>query len=259
MNEQSLCQLLTEVSRGQRGIEETVELLKRLPFEQVDGFAKIDHHRALRRNRPETIYCEGKTPAQVAMIFERMAAHAPRVLATRASSDHHLETVQHVPRVKYDAVSRCLWIDDGPVAVNALQPMLVAAGTSDIPVAEESAIALHLCGYEVQRIYDVGVAGLHRLLAHLPRLQAAPVLIVFAGMEGALPSVVAGLVPAPVIAVPTSVGYGASFGGLAALLGALNSCSPGIGVVNIDNGFGAAQLAAAILDGMQPASKGAAQ
>src|SRR6185437_11466666 len=155
--------------------------------------------------------------------------------------------------------SRCLWIDDAPTAPSTLVPMLVAAGTSDIPVAEEAALALVLCGYSVERIYDVGVAGLHRLLAHLPRIQAAPVLIVFAGMEGALPSVVAGLVAAPVIAVPTSVGYGASFGGLAALLGALNSCSPGIGVVNIDNGFGAAQLAAAILDGMQPPSKGAAQ
>ncbi|HEX5244323.1 MAG TPA: nickel pincer cofactor biosynthesis protein LarB, partial [Tepidisphaeraceae bacterium] len=216
MNEQSLSQLLTDVSTGQRGIAEAVELLKRLPFEQIDGFAKIDHHRTLRRNRPEAIYCEGKTPMQVAMIFERMAAHSPRVLATRASAAHHLETVQRVPRVKYDAISRCLWIDDAPTALSALQPMLVAAGTSDIPVAEESAIALSLCGYCVERIYDVGVAGLHRLLAHLPRLQAAPVLIVFAGMEGALPSVVAGLVAAPVIAVPTSVGYGASFGGLAA-------------------------------------------
>jgi hypothetical protein len=251
MNEQSLGQLLKDVSQSRCSVEEAVQTLKTLPFEAVEDFAKIDHHRALRRNRPEVIYCAGKTPEQVAMIFERMANSSPRVLGTRANREHYEATIKRVPAAIFDEMSRCLWIDNASPESKCLKPLLVAAGTSDIPIAEEAARTLMLNGYGVERIYDVGVAGLQRLLAHVPRLRAAPVIIVFAGMEGALPSVLAGLVASPVIAVPTSVGYGASFGGLAALLGMLNSCSPGIGVVNIDNGFGAAQLALAILDPLE--------
>jgi hypothetical protein len=256
MNEQSVRKLLDDVATRERSIDEAVALLRLLPFEAVDGFAKIDHHRALRRNMPEVIYCAGKTPRQTAMIFRQMAERSSRVLGTRATEEHYAAAAELVPRVQYDRVARCLWVNDAPPVSKGPKPLLIAAGTSDIPIAEEAAITLAISDYSVERIYDVGVAGLHRLLAQLPSLQSAPVLIVFAGMEGALPSVVAGLVACPVIAVPTSVGYGASFGGLAALLGMLNSCSPGIAVVNIDNGFGAACLAASILDGRGPSGTG---
>lgn len=251
MNEQTICQLLNEVKRSERSIDDAVGILRTLPFESLDGFANIDHHRALRRNRPEVIYCAGKTPPQVAAIFQCMADKSPRVLGTRATTEHFAATVDLVPQAQFDPVSRCLWFEAEPASIKPLRPLLVAAGTSDIPIAEESARSLILNGYHSDRLFDVGVAGLHRLLGNLTPLRAAPLVIVFAGMEGALPSVLAGLIAAPVIAVPTSVGYGASFGGLAALLGMLNSCSPGIGVVNIDNGFGAAELALAILDRME--------
>ena len=252
MNEEILTRLLTQVQRSERSVADAVEALKTLPYEAVDGFARIDCHRALRRGRAEAIFCAGKSPQQVAAIFESMARRSPRVLATRASAEHFSAVIEVTPAAQFDPVSRCIWLEDEPARPRTLRPvLLVAAGTSDIPVAEEAARSLSMDGYAADRVYDVGVAGLHRLLAHLTELRAAPVVMVFAGMEGALPSVVAGLVAAPVIAVPTSVGYGASFGGLAALLGMLNSCSPGIGVVNIDNGFGAAQLAMAILDPME--------
>jgi hypothetical protein len=253
MNEQILRKILHEVAASERSIDQAVTDLRSLPFESVDGFAKIDHHRALRRNMPEVIYCAGKTPEQTARILHHMAERSHRVLGTRATAEHHAAAVALVPRVQFDPVARCLWINDSPSPVHQLQPLLVAAGTSDIPVAEEAARTLEISDYQVERIYDIGVAGLHRLLAHVSKLQAAPLLIVCAGMEGALPSVIAGLVACPVIAVPTSVGYGASFGGLAALLGMLNSCSPGIAVVNIDNGFGAACLAVSILNGLRSA------
>ena len=245
MDEESIRSLLTRVAQREQGVEEAMAALRVLPFEDL-SFAKIDHHRALRRGHPEVIYCAGKTPAQVADICRAMAARSDRVLGTRAGPEHFAAAAAVVPGLEYHASARVIWLDRRPDRPRREGVALLAAGTSDLPVAEEAAITLDLMGHSVQRIYDVGVAGLHRLLHHLPALQSANVVIVVAGMEGALPSVVGGLVAAPVIAVPTSVGYGASFGGLAALLGMLNSCASGIAVVNIDNGFGAGHLAAVI-------------
>jgi pyridinium-3,5-biscarboxylic acid mononucleotide synthase len=245
LDEQTIRALLERVARGQQTVDEAVENLRTLPYEDL-GFAKLDHHRELRRGFPETVFCQGKTPDQVAEIVQRLAANGPRVLGTRASSEHYEAARLRVPQLEYDETARVIWLDREPERARKSGIVLVAAGTSDLPVAEEAAITLDLLGHSVQRIYDVGVAGLHRLLNHLPMLRGANVVICCAGMEGALPSVVAGLIAAPLIAVPTSVGYGASFGGLAALLGMLNTCSPGVGVVNIDNGYGAAHLAAAI-------------
>lgn len=246
LNEQTLRKLLSQVAQREQGVEEALASLRVLPFEEVAEFAKIDHHRDLRRGFPEVIYCAGKTPEQVSQIVQRLAARAARVLGTRASAEHFEAALKLVPDVKYDHTARAIYFDREPDRARKPGIVLAAAGTSDLPVAEEAARTLDLMGHSVQRIYDIGVAGLHRMLHHLPQLRQANVVIVVAGMEGALPGVVAGLIEPPVIAVPTSVGYGASFNGLAALLGMLNSCSPGVGVVNIDNGYGAAHLAAAI-------------
>jgi NCAIR mutase (PurE)-related protein len=213
----------------------------------------VDHHRALRRGHPEVIYCAGKTPRQVAEIARRLAEHSPRFLATRASREQFEIAQQLVPELQYDDCARTFWLNRERDAPRRPGVALVSAGTSDLPVAEEAARTLEVMGQAPDRLYDVGVAGLQRVLAHLPQLRAANVVIVVAGMEGALPGVVAGLIAAPVIAVPTSAGYGASFGGLAALLGMLNSCSPGVSVVNIDNGFGAAYQAAVINAAIAPA------
>ncbi len=249
-NEQILRELLNRVARHDQSVEAAIEALRTLPYEVEDlEFARIDHHRALRRGHPEVIYCSGKTTEQVATIFQRMARASPRVLGTRATAEQAQAVQREVGEaVQYDPLARAIWIDHEPERVRRDGAVIVAAGTSDLPVAQEAHITLNLMGYAPKRLYDIGVAGLHRLLAELPALRIARAVVVVAGMEGALPSVVAGLIAAPVVAVPTSVGYGASFGGLAALLGMLNSCSPGIGVVNIDNGFGAAYLAASILD-----------
>jgi NCAIR mutase (PurE)-related protein len=247
MNESAIRNLLKEIASGQRKIEEGVDALRTLPFEAVDGFAKVDHHRGFRRGVPEAIYCAGKTAEQVGAIFCCMAGRAEKVLGTRATAQHFEAARALVPDLQYDPIGRCIWIDRTADAQLVPGVLIVTAGTSDIPVAAETAITLQLLGLESPQVHDVGVAGIHRLLAQLPALRAAKVLIVIAGMEGALPSAVAGLAPAPIIAVPTSVGYGASFGGLAALLGMLSGCAPGVGVVNIDNGFGAACLAASIL------------
>jgi len=246
-DEQTIRSLLGRVACREQTVEDAVAALRTLPFEDL-GFAKIDHHRHLRRGFPEVIYCAGKTPRQVADIAARLAARSDRVLGTRAGPDHYAEAVAAVPGLNYDATARVLWLDRDPGRPRRDGVVLLAAGTSDLPVAEEAAVTLDLMGHAPRRLYDVGVAGLQRLLCHVPLLRAANVIIVAAGMEGALPSVVAGLVTAPVIAVPTSVGYGASFGGLAALLGMLNCCAPGVVVVNIDNGYGAAHAAAAIND-----------
>lgn len=247
MDESSLRQLLQDVAGGRRGVDDAVSSLRTLPFEQVDGFAHVDHHRAFRRGLPEAVYCAGKTAEQVAAIFECMCRQAARVLGTRATDQHFRATRDLVPDAQFDATSRCLWVDRSPETVRRDGTLILTAGTSDLPVAAEASITLNLLGYASPQVNDVGVAGIHRLLAQLPKIRAARVLIVIAGMEGALPSAVAGLAAAPIIAVPTSVGYGASFGGLAALLGMLSGCAPGVGVVNIDNGFGAACLAATIL------------
>lgn len=245
LNEQSIRELLVRVSQGEQSVEEALASLRHLPFEDT-GFAKLDHHRSLRQGFPEVVFCQGKTSPQVAEIVKRLSAKQPRVLGTRASREQYEAARALVPEVQYNELARCLWVDQDRDRPRKAGIALVAAGTADLPVAEECAVSLDLMGHAPQRTYDVGVAGLHRLLHHLPAIQSANVVIVTAGMEGALPSVIGGLVSVPVIAVPTSVGYGASFGGLAALLGMLNSCAPGIGVVNIDNGYGAAQLAARI-------------
>ncbi len=248
MDESAVRQLLEEVASARCSIDQGVAALRTLPFEAVDGFAKVDHHRAFRRGIPEAIYCAGKTPEQVAAIFECMAAKTDRVLGTRADQEQFTATQRLVPDCKYHPVARCIFLERALVATLREGALIMTAGTSDIPVAAEAAVTLEMIGFSAPQIHDVGVAGIHRLLAQLPMLRRARAVIVIAGMEGALPSVVAGLISAPVIAVPTSVGYGAGFGGVAALLGMLSGCAPGVGVVNIDNGFGAACLAASILN-----------
>jgi NCAIR mutase (PurE)-related protein len=207
------------------------------------GFAQVDTHRALRKGFPEVVFGAGKTPAQVVKIAAKLFAHEQRVLITRITSEHAQALRKKFRRVVYHQLPRCATIERKPLAKRPGSIAVVCAGTSDLPVAEEAAVTAEIMGNRVARAVDVGVAGLHRLFAKLELIQSANVIIVVAGMEGALPSVVAGLVSKPVIAVPTSVGYGASFGGLAALLGMLNSCGSGVTVVNIDNGFGAGYAA----------------
>ena len=221
-----------------------LEQLRAQPFEDL-GFARVDHHRGLRQGFPEVILGLGKTPAQIAAIAARIAERGAPLLVTRATPEAFAAVRAQVPGVTYHELARAITLakelpkGHGVVAV-------VSAGTSDLPVAEEAAVTAEIMANDVVRIYDVGVAGIHRVLAERPRLESARVIVVVAGMEGALPSVVAGMVSVPVIAVPTSIGYGASFGGIAALLGMLNSCANGVGVVNIDNGFGAGCLASLI-------------
>ncbi|HWE61611.1 MAG TPA: nickel pincer cofactor biosynthesis protein LarB [Chloroflexota bacterium] len=245
MDEARLRALLEQVRGGTVDLEAALARLRELPYEDL-GFARLDYHRALRRGFPETVYCAGKTSEQVATIVEHLAQRHDRVLATRAMAEHAAATLARVPQARYDPVARAIFIRPSLEPPGTAGIALVTAGTADLPVAEEAALTASLMGHAIERIDDVGVAGLHRLLDVLPLLTRARVLIVVAGMEGALPSVVAGLVRAPVIAVPTSTGYGASFGGLAALLGMLNSCAAGVAVVNIDNGFGAGRMAAMI-------------
>ncbi len=237
--------LLTEVREGRTGVPEALERLRGLPFEDL-GFAKLDHHRALRTGMAETIFAEGKTSAQVAAIFARMAAAGGNVLTTRASQRVYDAVRRVEPRAEYHETARAITLMQSEPAPGNGTVAVVCAGTSDLPVAEEAAVTARLMGNAVELVADVGVAGIHRLLAQHDTLQSARVLIVCAGMEGALPTVVGGLVNAPVLAVPTSVGYGASLGGVAALLGMLNTCSPNVCVVNIDNGFGAACIASLI-------------
>ncbi len=237
--------LLDEVAAGKLPVAQALRQLRTLPFEDL-GFAHLDHHRLLRKGFPEVIFCAGKTPAQVGTIFARLAQRHDQVLGTRATPEQYRAARRRLRGVQYHESARVLLLDKKPHRRRLPGVIVAAAGTSDLPVAEEAALTAEAMGHAVQRIYDVGVAGLHRLLPHLPAMQEANVLVVVAGMEGALPSVVAGLVSAPVIAVPTSIGYGASFHGLTALLAMLNSCAPGLSVVNIDNGFGAGYLAAAI-------------
>jgi NCAIR mutase (PurE)-related protein len=237
--------ILNEVREGRTGVEDALERLRVLPFEDL-GFAKLDHHRPLRTGMPEVIFASGKTDAQVAQIFARMAAAGGNVLATRASLSCFEAVSAAEPGAEYHAMARCITLAQAPAVAGKGTVAVVCAGTSDLPVAEEAAVTARLMGNAVELIADVGVAGIHRLLAARKSLQSARVLIVCAGMEGALPTVVGGMVSAPVIAVPTSVGYGASFGGVAALVGMLNTCSPNVCVVNIDNGFGAASIATLI-------------
>ncbi|OLC15972.1 MAG: 1-(5-phosphoribosyl)-5-amino-4-imidazole-carboxylate carboxylase [Candidatus Rokubacteria bacterium 13_1_40CM_69_27] len=244
MNRESMRALLEEVRAGRLGVEAALARLRGLPYEDL-GFAKVDQHRALRGGAPEAIFCQGKSAEQIVAIARRLAEHHFNVLATRADPGIAAAVAAAgLPHVYY-AEARLLVIR--PMATGGLGLIaVVAAGTSDLPVAEEAALVAEALGDRVERVYDCGVAGLHRLLAHYDTLAEANVIVAVAGMEGALPSVIGGLVDRPVIAVPTSVGYGASFGGIAALLAMLNSCAPGVSVVNIDNGYGAAHQASLI-------------
>ena len=245
MNRLQIEALLKEVSEGRTGVNDALDRLKDLPFEDL-GFAKVDHHRALRTGMAEVIFAAGKTTTQVATIFERMAKAGGNVLATRASREAFEAVSAVAPGAVYYEAARAITLAQAQTVPGRGTVAVVCAGTSDLPVAEEAAVTARLMGNTVELIADVGVAGIHRLLAQKQSLETARVLIVCAGMEGALPTVVAGLVNAPVLAVPTSVGYGASFGGVAALLGMLNTCAPNVSVVNIDNGFGAACIASLI-------------
>jgi NCAIR mutase (PurE)-related protein len=245
VNPEQLRKLMEAVREGEVTPDAACDRLRDLPFEDI-GFAKVDHHRALRTGMPEVIYARGKTSEQVARIFASMSAAGGNVLATRASREQFEAVLELEPRATFHELASCITLKQNADPPCSGIVAVVCAGTSDLPVAEEAAVTAELMGNPVERIVDVGVAGLHRLLNQHSRLREAAVLIVCAGMEGALPSVVGGLVAAPVIAVPTSVGYGASFSGLAALLGMLNSCSPNVTVVNIDNGFGAAYVATLI-------------
>jgi NCAIR mutase (PurE)-related protein len=252
MTPTTLLELLAEVQRGTITPEAASQRLATLPFEDID-FAKIDHHRTLRTGLPEVIYAAGKSPQQTAEIFTRMAATGADVLATRASPEHVAAIHITHPLAHYHPEARTVTLRQFPPADPIGHIAVLCAGTSDLPIAEEAAITAELFNVRVTRLYDVGVAGLHRLLAFRHQLLEADAVIVCAGMEGALPSVVGGLVAVPVIAVPTSVGYGASFSGAAALLGMLNSCSPNVTVVNIDNGFGAAYTSVLIARGRHTA------
>jgi len=244
MQVERLTELLQAVQAGQTSVDAALNVLRDLPYETVEDYARLDHHRALRTGLPEVIYGAGKTAEQVARLLERLAAANGLAVATRISVEQ-AQTVQTLlPGAVFHPMPRILTLGAAPPAPTSGPFVAVAtAGTSDLPVASEAALLLELWGQRVIAINDIGVAGMHRLLAQRELLTQAALVIVVAGMEGALASVVGGLVAAPVIAVPTSVGYGASFGGLAALLAMLNSCAPGVAVVNIDNGFGAAALA----------------
>jgi len=243
---QKIEEILLEFKNGEKGMPEVLEYLEKLPFEDL-CFAKVDHHRCLRRGFAEVIYGESKTAGQIAAIARSMLEFGSNILITRVDTQKAEEVMALVGSLVYHPQARALTLKQAP-SVNIPEGTIhvICAGSSDMPIAEEAALTAEFMGNKVQRNYDVGIAGIHRLLSAWEELRKGSVYVVVAGMEGALPSVVAGMVKGPVIAVPTSVGYGASFGGVAALLGMLTSCSPGVSVVNIDNGFGAGYLAAII-------------
>ncbi len=247
MEIEKLRALLEQVKGGEVAVDDALQSLRTLPFEDL-GFSKIDHHRQLRTGFPEVIFCQGKTIEHVKQISERILAAGHPLLATRATPDMYEAVKAIQPAARYNALGRTITVVQSEVSEAEGTPgiLIVSAGTSDLPVAEEAVETALMMGNQPERLYDVGVAGLHRLISNHEKLLTARVIIVIAGMEGALPSVVGGLVDCPVIAVPTSIGYGASFGGLAALLGMLNSCASGVTVVNIDNGFGAGYSASLI-------------
>ncbi len=241
MNEAQLRILLNEVRTGARSLDDAIATLRTWPYENV-GFARIDHQRVLRNGFPEVVFCEGKTSSQVIEIVTRLAAQNPRVMATRASAQLFDAVRAAIPHARYFDSARIILVESQPR--RALTPddpavLVVSAGTADIPIAEEAAVSAEILGSRVDRLYDVGVAGLHRLLDQRAILENANVIIAVAGMDGVLPTVVTGLVKCPVVAVPTSIGYGTGWGGAAAILTMLNSCAAGLAVVNIDNGFGA--------------------
>jgi len=241
-----LQRLLNDVRRGKRTIRAALDDLRDLPYEDM-GFAKVDHHRSLRQGIPEVIFAQGKTRAQILGIAERIAARGHDVLVTRIGAEDAAALAERLPGIHYSEAGRIAWRKTGRTVRSLGKVLVISAGTADVPVAEEAAVTAQCANCDVERLFDVGVSGLHRLFDQSARIHRAEVVIVVAGMEGALPSVVAGWIDQPVIAVPTSIGYGASFGGLAALLSMLNSCAAGTTVVNIDNGFGAAIAAVRIL------------
>ncbi|AKA71089.1 nickel pincer cofactor biosynthesis protein LarB [Clostridium scatologenes] len=238
-------ELLQNVKNGSVDVEKALEKLQDLPFKDL-GYAKIDNHREIRVGYPEVIYCAGKTIEQIKGIIEFMATKKNNILGTRASKEVYEAVKSICPKAEYNEEARTITIKNKKMQTTSTYISIVTAGTSDIPVAEEAAVTAEIFGNKVERIYDVGVAGIHRLFDRLEIIRQSKVIIVVAGMEGALASVLGGLVDKPVIAVPTSVGYGANFGGLSALLCMLNSCASGISVVNIDNGFGAGYLSSMI-------------
>lgn len=248
MNTEKLVELLSNVKSNDLNIEDALYQLRVLPFENI-GHAKIDHHRDIRQGIPEVIYCEGKTTVQVIEIMKKLYERHNKALGTRASEEMAKEVLKELPNAEYDEVSKILKIDEDDKVTKTSSPkaMVISAGTSDIPVAEEAAQTLEFLGHKVERAYDIGVAGIHRLFDVQDKLFEADVIICVAGMEGALTSVVGGLVSCPIIGVPTSVGYGTNLKGFAPLLTMLNSCAIGVAVVNIDNGFGAAAFASSIL------------
>lgn len=245
MDRRHLEELLQRVSTGDLSPNEAFESLKTLPFEDL-GFVNIDQHRNIRTGYPEAVFCPGKTSEQIGAIMGRLVETNDNVIGSRATLENYQAVLEAVPDAVYYEEARMIVINRRPKPQSDKIIAIVTAGTADIPVAEEAAITAMMLGNQVDRIYDVGVAGIHRLFAKLDRIRAANVVIVIAGMEGALASVVGGLVETPVIAVPTSIGYGANLGGISALLSMLNSCANGVGIVNIDNGFGAAYLASNI-------------
>jgi pyridinium-3,5-biscarboxylic acid mononucleotide synthase len=246
MDRERLKNLLVSVQNGRLTIDQAIRALRHLPYEDL-GFAKIDHHRAIRQGFPEVVLGEGKQTKDIAAIVRAMRRHKTNILVTRVAQEKMASMKRLVPGLKYHDVARVITWSPQPIKIVGKGTVLiVCAGTSDIPVAEEASITALMMGNRIEKLFDVGVAGIHRLLDSRSRLDEASVIIVVAGMEGALPSVVAGLVAKPVIAVPTSIGYGASFNGLSALLGMLNSCAAGVTVVNIDNGFGAGFAASLI-------------
>ena len=249
MNRSQLRDLLEQVQAGritpEAAHDRLLQVLRQAPFEDL-GFARVDHHRHYRQGFPEVVFGPGKTSAQISAIATRIVANGHSLLVTRTDREAHRAVSEQLPDAVYHEMARAITVDRADVPRGKGTVVIAAAGTADLPVAEEAAVSAEIMGNTVERLYDVGVAGLHRLLAVHDRLTSARAIIVVAGMEGALPSVVGGLVDVPVIAVPTSVGYGASFGGLTALLAMLNSCATGVSVVNIDNGFGAAAIASSI-------------
>jgi pyridinium-3,5-biscarboxylic acid mononucleotide synthase len=243
VDERTIARLLDDVAAGRTSVDDAVVGLRDLPYESVPD-ARVDHHRELRTGQPETVYGPGKTPTQVADIARSLAAGSSgAVLVTRATADQAAAVRAAIPEAEFHERSRVIVVKPAEAGAPPGEVVVVAAGTSDGPIADEAAITLGASGCRVNLVMDVGVAGIHRVLEHRAAFDRADCVVVVAGMEGALPSVVAGLTSTPVVAVPTSVGYGASFEGLAALLGMLSSCAPGVAVVNIDNGFGAAQVA----------------
>lgn len=248
MDEIKIKSLIEQIQKGTITNDEAFSILKKLPYEDID-FACIDHHRTIRTGQPEVIYSEGKSNIQVKEITERLLQHNKTVLATRASSELYSFLKPHFQQISYNIHGRVIIIGHIPEPVTDKRILVITGGTTDIPVAEEAAITAEVMGSPVDRLFDVGIAGVHRILSRIDLLQSANVIIAAAGMEGALPSLAAGLVSRPVIAIPTSVGYGANFGGVSALLTMINSCVPGVSTVNIDNGFGAGYLAAIINQG----------